>query len=145
MHDESLCNQQPSDGHGSHTARTTLTSSLSQATTLPGLQCRFLKLSMIIIMLLQVLHDDIRYLLCSRPPSLAFHKFLSRIQLSHNLAFPMTTWQLSLNLALDPCLDTPIKDTCIRSNHIILTEIYEIPCLLRLIFFRRLSSGDWCL
>ena len=99
----------------------------------------------IIIMLLQVLHDDIRYLLCSRPPSLAFHKFLSRIQLSHNLAFPMTTWQLSLNLALDPCLDTPIKDTCIRSNHIILTEIYEIPCLLRLIFFRRLSSGDWCL
>jgi hypothetical protein len=95
-------------------------------------------------MLLQVLHDDIRYLLCSRPPSLAFHKFLSRIQLSHNLAFPMTTWQLSLNLALDPCLDTPIKDTCIRSKHIILTEIYEIPCLLRLIFFRRLSSGDWC-
>jgi hypothetical protein len=101
--------------------------------------------NIIIIMLLQVLHDDIRYLLCSRPPSLAFHKFLSRIQLSHNLAFPMTTWQLSLNLALDPCLDTPIKDTCIRSNHIILTEIYEIPCLLRLIFFRRLSSGDWCL
>ncbi len=73
--------------------------------------------------------------------SLAFHKFLSRIQLSHNLAFPMTTWQLSLNLALYPCLDTPIKDTCIRSNHIILTEIYEIPCLLGLIFFQKIVVG----
>jgi hypothetical protein len=58
MHDESLCNQQPSDGHGSHTARTTLTSSLSQATTLPGLQCKFLKLSMIIYVHCQLLHTN---------------------------------------------------------------------------------------
>ena len=73
--------------------------------------------------------------------------FLNQIQLSHNLAFPMTTWQLSLNLALDPCLDTPIKDTCIRSIHIILTEIYENPCLLRLIlfFFQKIVVGGRCL
>jgi hypothetical protein len=55
---------------------------------------------------LQVLHDDSRYVLCSRPPSMAFHNFYVRCQLdssSHHLAFPMTTMQLSLNyLAPDP-------------------------------------------
>jgi hypothetical protein len=80
-------------------------------------------------------------------PIVGLSQVLSQSQLSHNLAFPMTTWQLSLNLALDPCLDTPIKDTlkkikdtCIRSIHTILTEIYDIPCLLWLIFFPKIFA-----
>lgn len=78
-----------------------------------------------VIILLRVLHDDIRHLVYSGPLS---------------WTFPMTIWQLSLDVAL--CLEIPIKYIMhlVKSNHLILAEFYEIPNVQRLVDdFRCLS------
>jgi hypothetical protein len=58
-------------------------------------------------------------------PIVGLAQVVSHIQLSHNLAFPMATLQLYLNLVLDPCLHTPIKDICYSAIRILIYIIYS--------------------